>query len=44
LTGGDDIGWALDEDLRLIKEAIENMVELVDLSECDVVHTAWWKV
>lgn len=43
LTGGDDIGWALDEDLRLIKEAIEYMVELVDLSECDVVHTAWWE-
>ena len=43
MTGGDDIGWALDEDLRLIKEAIEYMVELVDLSECDVVHTAWWE-
>ncbi len=43
LTGGDEIGWALDEDLKLIKEAIENMVELVDLPNCDVVHTAWWE-
>jgi glycosyltransferase involved in cell wall biosynthesis len=43
LTGGDEIGWALDEDLRLIKEAIENMVELVDLPESEVVHTAWWE-
>jgi glycosyltransferase involved in cell wall biosynthesis len=43
LTGGDDIGWALDEDLRLIKEAVANMVELVDLPESEVVHTAWWE-
>lgn len=43
LTGGDGIGWALDEDLRLIKEAIENMVELVDLPECEAVHTVWWQ-
>jgi glycosyltransferase involved in cell wall biosynthesis len=43
LTGGDDIGWALDEDLRLIREAVENMVELVDLPESEVVHTAWWE-
>ncbi len=43
LTGGDEIGWALDEDLKLIREAIQNMVELVDLPECEVVHTAWWQ-
>jgi glycosyltransferase involved in cell wall biosynthesis len=43
LTGGDDIGWALDEDLKLIREAVENMVELVGLPESEVVHTAWWE-
>ncbi len=43
LTGGDESGWALDEDLRLIKQSIENMVELVDFQESDVVHTVWWQ-
>ncbi len=43
LTGGDESGWALDEDLRLVKQSIENMVELVDFQESDVVHTVWWQ-
>ena len=42
LTGGDDIGWAVDEDLKLTRRAIESIVDLVDLKECEVVHSAWW--
>ncbi len=30
LTGGDGIGWAVDEDLKLIGRAIEGIVDLVD--------------
>ena len=42
LTGGDGIGWAVDEDLRLIRRAIEDIVDLVDLQSCEIVHSAWW--
>ena len=43
LTGGDNVGWALDEDLRLMRRAIEQIpeVELVDLDFCDVIHSCW---
>lgn len=43
LTGGDDIGWALDEDLRLASDAIKGIVDLVGLEDCQVVHTVWWE-
>lgn len=43
LTGGDDIGWAVDEDLRLTRRTIADRVDLVDLDESDVVHSAWWE-
>ncbi len=42
LTGGDGIGWAVDEDLRLTRRAIKNFVDLVDLPSCEIVHSAWW--
>ena len=42
LTGGDGIGWAVDEDLKLIGRAIEGIVDLVDLQSCEIVHSAWW--
>jgi len=42
LTGGDGIGWAVDEDLRLTRRAIEKLVDLVDLQSCEIVHSAWW--
>jgi len=42
LTGGDGIGWAVDEDLRLTKQAVEDFVDLVDLTESEVVHAVWW--
>ena len=43
LTGGDDIGWALDEDLRLTRKALEGFVEFTDLEACEVVHSVWWE-
>ncbi len=43
LTGGDGIGWALDEDLRLTRQALEGHVEFVDLQACEVVHSVWWE-
>ena len=42
LTGGDGIGWAVDEDLKLIRRAVEDIVDLVDLESCEIVHSAWW--
>lgn len=43
LTGGDGIGWAVDEDLRLTRRALEGMVEFSDVETCDVVHSVWWE-
>lgn len=43
LTGGDDIGWAIDEDLRLTRQALIDLVDFGDLSQCDVVHSMWWE-
>jgi glycosyltransferase involved in cell wall biosynthesis len=43
LTGGDDIGWAVDEDLKLTRQAIEPIVDLVDLDEAEIVHALWWE-
>ncbi len=42
LTGGDGIGWAVDEDLKLAKEALDPTVELVDLKDAEIVHAVWW--
>ncbi len=43
LTGGDDIGWAIDEDRRLTSMALEGLVNRVELERCDVVHCLWWE-
>ncbi len=43
LTGGDGIGWAVDEDLRLIAQALEPTADLVDLDESEVVFSVWWE-
>ncbi len=43
LTGGDGLGWAIDEDIRLSALALKDIVDLVDLEECEVVHMAWWE-
>jgi glycosyltransferase involved in cell wall biosynthesis len=41
-TGGDDIGWALDEDLRNTKSAVEDIIQISTLQDCDVIHSVWW--
>ncbi len=43
LTGGDDMGWAVDEDLKLTRQAIEPIVDLVDLDDAEIVHGLWWQ-
>jgi glycosyltransferase involved in cell wall biosynthesis len=42
LTGGDDINWAIDEDLRLMREALEPFADFVDLPDAEVIHCVWW--
>jgi glycosyltransferase involved in cell wall biosynthesis len=43
LTGGDGIGWAVDEDLRLTAKALAPLADLVDLPVSHVVHAMWWE-
>jgi len=42
LTGGDGIGWALDDDLGRARRALESIADFTDLEQCDVVHSVWW--
>ncbi len=42
ITGGEDAGWAIDEDLRLAAQALESFVDLVPLAEADIVHAVYW--
>ena len=43
LTGGDNIGWALDEDLTLVRNSLNGVVDFTDIDQCDVVHSVWWE-
>ncbi|MCP8310251.1 MAG: glycosyltransferase [Candidatus Methylarchaceae archaeon HK01M] len=43
LTGGDSRSWTLDDDLNLIRNALERKVEFTDLDHCEVVHSVWWE-
>lgn len=43
LTGGDDMGWAVDEDLKLAREALAPVVDLVDIEQAGIVHGVWWE-
>lgn len=42
LTGGDGIGWAIDEDMALTRRALDGLVEFTDFDHCQVVHSMWW--
>lgn len=47
LTGGDNMGWALDEDYARTKEVLQklpDLIELTSLGEAKVVHTVWPRV
>lgn len=41
-TGGDGCGWALDEDLRLLRKAAESVVAFAPAEQAEVVHSVWW--
>ncbi|KLN58950.1 hypothetical protein WH96_20205 [Kiloniella spongiae] len=41
-TAGDQINWAVDEDLSHTRRALENFVEFTDLASADVVFASWW--
>jgi glycosyltransferase involved in cell wall biosynthesis len=41
-TAGDQHGWAIDEDLRLIRAALAGKARASGLGSCDVVHAAFW--
>lgn len=46
ITGGDQAGWALDQDVNQIKMfySLGNDCEIVDFPEdCDFIHSAWWE-
>jgi len=43
LSGGDGIGWAVDEDLKLTREALAGLVDFVDIDDAEVVHMSWWE-
>ncbi len=43
LTGGDGVGWAIDEDLKLARQCLEGIVDFTEQDECDVIHSAWWE-
>ncbi len=43
LTGGDNENWGLDDDLRLTRRALADVVEFTtNIQACDVVHAMWW--
>ncbi len=41
-TAGDQHGWAIDEDLRLIRRALQGVAEESGLARADVVHAPFW--
>ena len=43
LTGGDRMGWAIDEDYQLTRRALTGVVQFCELADCEVVHTMWWE-
>lgn len=42
-TGKDNIGWALDEDLRLTLRSLQDVGISTSLADCDIIHSIWWE-
>ncbi len=42
LTAGDKVGWAIDEDLRLVRDSLAGVCEVTSLAKAEVVHSGWW--
>lgn len=43
MTAGDGIGWAIDQDLQLIRRSLGNNVEMSSLEDAHVVFCPWWE-
>lgn len=43
VTGRDNVGWALDKEVDLTKEALD-FIQFAPLISCEVIHTADWQV
>lgn len=43
LTAGDGAGWAIDEDLRLLRGSLAGECEFTSLARADTVHAVWWQ-
>ncbi len=42
LTAGDESGWAIDEDLRLLQNSLAGVCQLSSLARAEAVHSVWW--
>lgn len=42
LTAGDESGWAIDEDLRLLQNSLSGVCQLSSLARAEAVHSVWW--
>ncbi len=42
LTAGDSVGWAIDEDMRLVRESLAGVCEITSLARAQAVHCGWW--
>ena len=42
-TDGDQSGWAIDEDLRLLRSSIRSFCKESSLARSEVVHAVWWQ-
>lgn len=43
-TSGDKHGWAIDEDLRHLREALAGTVEETTLGAAEVIHSPYWRM
>jgi hypothetical protein len=42
-TTGDDVGWAIDEDLRLLRGSLNGVCESTSMARAEAVHAVWWQ-
>ncbi len=42
-TTGDEAGWAIDEDLRLLRGSLDGVCESTSLARAEAVHAVWWQ-
>ena len=45
LNGTENNGWAMDEEMAHIRDALDGKVEFTDLDDCEILHSVyWWKL